>query len=481
VNRQITQLFGVVLVLFTLLVVFTSRWTVFEAKSLQQQVANRRPLLEQLQIPRGFIYANDGTVLARNIRSGHGSTLRYSRTYPTNNLFSHVVGYSFISHGDSGLEKSQNDVLAGNSNEFASILDELTGQKKQGNDLRTTLDPAAQRLALQLLGGNAGSVVALDPRTGDVKVMASVPNYNPNQIPTNFQQLNSDKAAPLFDRATQGRYPPGSAMKVVTAVAALDTGRYTPDSVVSGKSPKIVGGVPLSNCCTEGSGNYGPLTLTEALAKSVNTVWGEVGEKLGKATMFKYMKRFGFEKKPQIDLPPEELTASGVFDSHGNLLGPSDAIDIGRVAIGQERLEVAPLQMAEVAAAVANGGKLMKPRLVTKVVAPDGRTKDTVSPAEIDQVMKPATAQKVTAMMEGVVQGGTGVAAQIPGVRVAGKTGTAEVANGTSNQAWFISFAPADNPRVAIAVTIERTQGEGGTVAAPIAKQIIQLLLKESR
>jgi peptidoglycan glycosyltransferase len=480
-NRQITQLFGVVLVLFTLLVVFTSRWTVFEAKSLQQQVANRRPLLEQLQIPRGFIYANDGTVLARNIRSGHGSTLRYSRTYPTNNLFSHVVGYSFISHGDSGLEKSQNDVLAGNSNEFASILDELTGQKKQGNDLRTTLDPAAQRLALQLLGGNAGSVVALDPRTGDVKVMASVPNYNPNQIPTNFQQLNSDKAAPLFDRATQGRYPPGSAMKVVTAVAALDTGRYTPDSVVSGKSPKIVGGVPLSNCCTEGSGNYGPLTLTEALAKSVNTVWGEVGEKLGKATMFKYMKRFGFEKKPQIDLPPEELTASGVFDSHGNLLGPSDAIDIGRVAIGQERLEVAPLQMAEVAAAVANGGKLMKPRLVTKVVAPDGRTKDTVSPAEIDQVMKPATAQKVTAMMEGVVQGGTGVAAQIPGVRVAGKTGTAEVANGTSNQAWFISFAPADNPRVAIAVTIERTQGEGGTVAAPIAKQIIQLLLKESR
>jgi penicillin-binding protein A len=480
-NRQITQLFGVVLVLFTLLVVFTSRWTVFEAKSLQQQVANRRPLLEQLQIPRGFIYANDGTVLARNIRSGHGSTLRYSRTYPTNNLFSHVVGYSFISHGDSGLEKSQNDVLAGNSNEFASILDELTGQKKQGNDLRTTLDPAAQRLALQLLGGNAGSVVALDPRTGDVKVMASVPNYNPNQIPTNFQQLNSDKAAPLFDRATQGRYPPGSAMKVVTAVAALDTGRYTPDSVVSGKSPKIVGGVPLSNCCTEGSGNYGPLTLTEALAKSVNTVWGEVGEKLGKATMFKYMKRFGFEKKPQIDLPPEELTASGVFDSHGNLLAPSDAIDIGRVAIGQERLEVAPLQMAEVAAAVANGGKLMKPRLVTKVVAPDGRTKDTVSPAEIDQVMKPATAQKVTAMMEGVVQGGTGVAAQIPGVRVAGKTGTAEVANGTSNQAWFISFAPADNPRVAIAVTIERTQGEGGTVAAPIAKQIIQLLLKESR
>jgi penicillin-binding protein A len=206
-----------------------------------------------------------------------------------------------------------------------------------------------------------------------------------------------------------------------------------------------------------------------------------VGEKLGKDVMFKYMRRFGFDKKPQIDLPREELTASGVFDRHGNLLGPNDAIDIGRVAIGQERLQVAPLQMAEVAAAVANGGKLMKPQLVTRVEAPDGRTKDTRSPAAIDQVMKPATAAKVASMMEGVVQGGTATAAQIPGVRVAGKTGTAEVANGTSNQAWFIAFAPVPNPKVAIAVTVERTQGEGGTVAAPIAKQIIQLLLRENR
>jgi penicillin-binding protein A len=480
-NRQITQLFGIVLVLFTLLVVFTSRWTVFEAKSLQNETANRRPLLEQLQIPRGLIFADDGTVLARNIRSGHGPTLRYSRTYPTDNLFSHVVGYSFISHGSAGLEKSENDALSGNANEFASIIDELTGQKKEGNDLHTTLDAPAQRLALQLLGGQPGSVVALDPRTGAVRVMASVPNYNPNDIPTNFKELNTDKAAPLFDRATQGRYPPGSTMKVVTAVAAIDSGRYTPDSVVSGKSPKIVGGVPLSNCCTEGSGNYGPLSLTEALAKSVNTVWGEVGEKLGKDTMFKYMRRFGFDKKPQIDLPREELTASGVFGSHGQLLDETNDIDIGRVAIGQERLQVAPLQMAEVAAAVANGGKLMKPQLVTRVEAPDGRTKDNRSPAAIDQVMKPATAAKVTSMMEGVVQNGTATAAQIPGVRVAGKTGTAEVANGTSNQAWFIAFAPAPDPKVAIAVTIERTQGEGGTVAAPIAKQIMQLLLRENR
>jgi peptidoglycan glycosyltransferase len=480
-NRQIVHLFGVVLLLFTLLVVFTSRWTVFEAKSLRDETANRRPLLEQLQIPRGFIFADDGTKLAVNVRHGKGSTLRYSRTYPTGSLFSNTVGYSFISHGSAGLEKEYNDDLAGNANEFSSIIDELSGQKKEGNDLHTTLDPAAQRLALQLLGGRPGAAVALDPRTGAVRVMASVPGYDPNQIPQRFKQLNSDPASPLFDRATQGGYPPGSAMKVVTAVAAIDSGRYTPDSIVSGKSPKVVGGVPLSNCCTEGSGNYGPLSLTEALAKSVNTVWGEVGEKLGKSKMFEYMRRFGFERKPQIDLPSDELGASGVYGSRGQLLAPSDDIDIGRVAIGQERLRVSPLQMAEVAAAVANGGKLMKPRLVDRIESPDGRTVDTRSPAEIDQVMKPSTAQKVTAMMQGVVQNGTATAAQIPGVGVAGKTGTAEVANGTSNQAWFIAFAPVPNPRVAIAVTVERTQGEGGTVAAPIAKQIIEQLLKGSR
>ncbi|HEY7630202.1 MAG TPA: penicillin-binding protein 2 [Thermoleophilaceae bacterium] len=476
-NRQITQLFAVVLVLFTLLIVFTSRWTVFEAKSLQNQTANRRPLLEQLQIPRGFILAADGTRLAVNKRTGHGPTLRYSRIYPTNDLFSHTVGYSFISHGSAGLEKKYNDDLSGNANEFSSIIDELSGQKKEGNDLHTTLDPAAQRLSLQLLAGRPGSVVALDPRSGAVRVMASVPDYNPNDIPTDFKQLNTDKAAPLFNRATQGGYPPGSTMKVVTATAAIDSGRYTPNSVVSGKSPKILGGVPLSNCCTEGSGNYGPLTLTEGLAKSVNTVWGEVGEKLGNDIMFKYMNRFGFDKKPLLDLPSDELGVSGVYGSHGQLLGPNDAIDIARVAIGQERLRVSPLQMAEVAAAVANGGKLMKPRLVDRIETPEGRVVDTRGPAEIDQVMKESTAQQVTAMMEQVVKAGTATSAQIPGITVAGKTGTAEVANGTANQAWFIAFAPVPNPRVAIAVTVERTQGEGGTVAAPIAKQVIEQML----
>jgi peptidoglycan glycosyltransferase len=476
-NRQIAHLFALVLVLFGLLVAFTSRWTIFEAKSLQNQTANRRPLLEEQRIPRGFIYADDGTVLARDVRQGKGSTLRYVRTYPQNGLFANAVGYSFISNGSAGLEREENDSLSGRHNEFTSIIDELTGAKQEGDDLRTTLDPAAQRAAIQGLAGRAGSVVALDPSTGKVRVLANVPSFNPNDIPKGSLPAGQS----LFDRATQGRYPPGSAMKVVTAVAAIDSGRYTPNSVVSGKSPKIIGGVTLSNCCTEGSGSFGPLTLTQALAESVNTVYGEVGEKLGNDIMFRYMNRFGFDKKPPVELPSQELTASGVFGSGGKLLGPSNGIDIGRVAIGQERLEVTPLQMALVAASVANGGKLMKAQLVDKIVSPDGRVRQTVKPAEVDQVMKADTAAKVTTMMEGVVKSGTGVAAQIPGVTVAGKTGTAEVANRTSNQAWFIAFAPVPNPKVAIAVTVERTQGEGGTVAAPIAKQVMQVLLNEHR
>ena len=476
-NRQIAHLFGLVLVLFGLLVVFTSRWTIFEAKSLQHQTANRRPLLEEQRVPRGYIYADDGTILARDVRQGRGSTLRYVRTYPQNGLFAHAVGYSFLTQGSAGLEREENDALAGRHNEFSSIIDELSGQKQEGDDLHTTLDPAAQRAALAGLAGRPGSVVALEPATGKVRVLANVPSYDPNQIGQGRKPTGSS----LLSRATQGQYAPGSTMKVVTATAAIDSGRYTPDSVVSGKSPKLVGGVLLSNCCTEGSGSFGPLTLTQALTDSVNTVWGEVGEKLGNDLMFKYMNRFGFDKKPPIALPSDELAASGVRGKGGRLLGPSDDIDIGRVAIGQERLAVTPLQMALVAATVANHGKLMKAQLVDKIVSPDGRVRDTLQPAEVTQVMKPDTADKVTAMMESVVKQGTGTAAQIPGVTVAGKTGTAEVANGTANQAWFIAFAPVPNPKIAIAVTVERTQGEGGTVAAPIAKQVMEVLLRENR
>jgi peptidoglycan glycosyltransferase len=473
VNVPIARLFGVIVVLFALLIVWTSRWTVFEASSLNNDVLNRRTLIDQLKIKRGRIIADDGTVLARSVR-GPGGT--YTRTYPTSNLFSQAVGYAIAAQGRSaGLERSQGDALRGLQTGLSSIFGQLS-RNRVGDDVYTSLDPKAQRVALAGLAGRAGSVVALDPRTGAVKVMVALPGYDDN---------HPDQTGPgisTFNRSTQSGYPPGSTFKVVTATAAIDSGHYTPNSIVNGDSPKTISGVPLANDLNQ---SFGPITLTKALTDSVNTVWAQVAEHLGRGTMTKYMKRFGFYAKPPLDYPPDEIAASRVYSPKGRPYVPaSPNEDIGRIAIGQGGLAVTPLQMAMVAAAVANNGKLMKPRLADKVVDTDGRTVRTYKPSVQSQVMSATTAQQVNQMMRTVVEEGTGTPAQLGNISVAGKTGTAQVGIAGSNltQPWFIGFAPADNPKVAVAVTVERTQGGfGATVAAPIARSVIQTLLAEGQ
>src|SRR3954464_7055101 len=458
------------MLLFAALVFATSWWTVDElgAKGLKDNPHNRRGLLEQMQHPRGLITASDGTVLASNKRTGSGETKRYYRSYPQAGLFSHNVGYYFVSKGSAGLEKQYDDQLAGRQNEFASTIDELLGHRQEGEDLRTTLDVKGQRVALQALAGRRGSVVAMEPSTGRVRVMASEPGFNPNLVTS---KGGIGAAASTLNRATQGRYPPGSTFKVVTASAAVDSGRYKPNSFISGKSPKVISGVPLRNF---GDENFGAISLTDSLTHSVNTVFGEIGEKLGRGTMLKYMKRFGFQKKPPLDYPKDEMVASGAFPTKACGSG----IDYGRVAIGQEcHLYSTPLQMAEVAATIANGGVRMKPRLVERIVAKDGRVKQTFHPKVAANVMSRQSAAQVGQMMQHVVEEGTGTAARLQGISVAGKTGTAEIPGTSENQVWFICFAPADNPKMAVAATIERTQGEGGTVAAPIAKQVLETML----
>jgi peptidoglycan glycosyltransferase len=476
VNTPIQRLYALVLVLFAVLVYFTSRNAVFDATALRNNTLNKRTLLEEQQIHRGTIRAADGTVLARSVK-GRGGV--YSRRYPVGGLFGHAIGYSFTTLGRAGLERSRNDDLTGKRNELTSVLDQLRGKRQTGDSLRTTLDPAAQRVAYQALAGRKGAVVALDPTTGAVKVMASYPQYDPNALrgPGTYSRLANDNAnRPLVNRATQFGYAPGSTFKVVTATAAIDSGRFTPQSQVDGKNDVKISGVPLQNDFNQ---SFGPIDLTTALAKSVNTVYAQVAERLGKATMKEYMQRFGFDAKPQLDYPKEQMSSSGEY-RNGKLLSPTSRfVDVGRMGIGQDKLAVTPLQMAEVAAAVANGGRLMKPHFTDRVVDTDGRTVEHVSPEVQSTVMKPSTAAAVTAMMEGVVNNGTGTQAQIPGVRVAGKTGTAETQIGkTTNNVWFIAFAPADHPRVAIAVTMEKQIGFGGDVAAPVAKAVMESLLK---
>ncbi len=491
-NRQIVKLFGLVTVLFAVLIGFTSYWAVFEAKALKEKDANKRPLLEQQQIKRGRILAADGTVIARSVPKGHGSGKRYIRRYPEGVLYGHPIGYSFVRQGDSEFEQFHNDELIGNESEFSSIIDELLGHTQEGNDIVTNIDPEAQRVALNGLealheegsgGEGFGAVVAIEPSTGAVKALVSNPPYNPNQIPYNSKRLNLQRnRTPLFDRATQGQYPPGSTFKVVTAAAGLDSGAITPETPIDAPGTLEVEGTPLEN--DFGQDFFGA-TLDTALTNSVNTWFGQLGQQLGNDTMFEYMERFGFNSKPPIDLPEDQVSASGVF-SEDELLDHNDPVDLARMAIGQERLAVTPLQMAMVASAVANEGREMKPQIWNRVIDPDGRVTDRLDPSEYSQPISEETAAELTTAMEGVVTAGTGTNAAISGVPVAGKTGTAETPGNKAcgggldeNQAWFIGFAPADEPKIAIAVSVECTERFGNDVAAPIFREVAEAILNE--
>jgi peptidoglycan glycosyltransferase len=478
VNRPIIRLYGLVVALFALLVAFTSRWTIFEASSLRENKLNVRPVLEQERIDRGPILAADGTVLARSVRGAEGT---YERIYPTGEQFAAPIGYSFATGvGSSGLELYRNAQLNGSEEaNLQSILNQLQGRKPQGERVVTTLQPSAQRVANAALAGHHGAVVAIEPRSGAVTVMASSPSFDPNSLRSSAhaQALKRDSEAPLINRATEFGYAPGSTFKIVTATAAIDTGAFTPESVLSGRNGILISGVPLDNDDDE---SFGQITLTQALVHSVNTVYAQVAEKLGKRTLARYMDRFGFDRLPQLDYPAEEMSISGEHVGEHVVAPTSESIDVGRMGIGQDKLEVTPLQMAEVAAAVANRGRLMVPHLTQRIVDAEGRTVHTIAPRVQSAVMKPSTAAAVTSMMEAVVKEGTGTAAQIPGVQVAGKTGTAQTQIGDAiNNVWFIAFAPAADPRVAVAVTLQDVPGQGATFAAPVAREVIESLLHD--
>jgi peptidoglycan glycosyltransferase len=474
VNGPIAKLFVVIVVMFAFLIAWTSRWTVFEAKSLNQNPLNKRTLADEVRIKRGRILAGDGqTVLARSVPARGGT---WRREYPTGSLFAQAIGYSNPLLGQqAGLEQSRASELRGLQQGLNAVFGQTSGQRV-GDDVYTTLDVKAQEVAARDLSQYAaGSVVAMDPRTGAIYVMYSKPGYDDNhpQAPGSTQ----------FNRATQSRYPPGSTFKIVTAAAGIDSGLYTANSAIDGHSPITVSGVPLANDANE---QFGFITLSEALTKSVNVVFAQVAEKVGIGTMTKYMRRFGFYAKPPLDYPPSQLHASRPYNSTNGrpFRAASPNVDIGRIGIGQGGLEVTPLQMAMVTAAVANGGKLMAPRLTQKVVNQDGQTVETIHPSVYSQVMKTSTADAVKQMMLNVVEEGTGTPAQLGNISVAGKTGTAQIGTQGSNltEPWFVGLAPAGDPKVAVAVTVDRTVGGyGATVAAPIARDVIQTLLSEGR
>ena len=487
-NAPIVRLYLLVLVLFATLIYFSSKWAVFDAEELKDKTENRRALIAEQQIPRGTISTSDGVLLAESLPEGEGNKPVFVRRYPVDdpNTFGNPVGYSYVEVGRTGIELSENDLLSGEQNEFASIVDQLRDIPPEGADVTLTLDAAAQRLAVQQLSaaaapGVGGSVVALDPETGAVKVMASIPGFDPNVIQNSetFSELSTDPAAPLVNRPTQSVYTPGSTMKVVTATAALDSGKFDTDTTLNADSGKQISGQPLAN---SGGTNFGTIDMTTALTNSVNTYWAQVGVELGTGTMVDYMKRFGMYADPKLNYPDGQMIASGVRNQAGDLV-ESD-FDVGRVAIGQggeegQALSTA-MQMAEVAATVANGGTLMKPTFLQQAKDPDGRVLEELGEGdEQSEVISEETAAQLTEMMTNVTEEGTASNLSVDGVSFAGKTGTAEIdVEASINQPWFITFAPADDPQIAVAVTVERCTGcFGGEVAGPIATQVMEGLL----
>ncbi|HEY3463296.1 MAG TPA: penicillin-binding transpeptidase domain-containing protein [Gaiellaceae bacterium] len=497
-NKQLRHISVIALVLLAVLIGSTTYWQTWAQAGLADRKDNSVSIINRLTVDRGKILASDGTVLANNRTTRkHGLTI-YTRHYPQNDLASQVVGYATKAGTTTGLEQTLDDYLTGaNTNLSNTLKDELNrlgGQTVHGDNVYLTLRPAIQRLALDQLGGRCGAVVVLDAKTGAVVAMASSPTYNANLMvqPNGYRKVRKiagtcgDHTA-LQNNATVGLYPPGSTFKMVTATAALDSGAYTPSSPFNDPGYCTEYGQRVSNAGNpdqSGPEAFGNVSLAQGFEHSINSVFCNVGMHIGGLKILDYAKKFGFYSVPPLETPPNESSASGLYkyDKHGRKLWTptsNNEIDSGRLAFGQFNMLATPLQMALVGATIANKGVVPKPYLVQKIVAADGSTVTKTTPQTLGQAIKPSTAAELNQMMQLVVQGGTAASVGFPSsLKVAGKTGTAELGLGNVYDAWFVCFAPADHPRYVVAVVVEKqANGFGATVSAPIAKLILEKLL----
>jgi peptidoglycan glycosyltransferase len=487
VNRQLTRVAWAAMALIVALVIGTTYWQTWARPGLAARQDNEIQRVQEFQVKRGLILA-PGRVLARNRAVRRGGRTLYFRRYPQGRLAAHVVGYSTVSRARAGLEKSLNGVLTGTEGNLANLverqLDDLRNEPIVGDTVVTTLDLPAQQVAFEQLGRRCGAVTAIDPRSGKLLVMASSPSYNPNLVESDFGQIGAitadcRPAAPLVNRASQGLYPPGSIFKVVTASAALSSRRWEPSSTFVDPGYCIAYGKRVNNFDT--SRPFGRVDLATALQYSVNSVFCNIGKALGAKRILDQAKRFGFYERPPLETPESERYPSGLY-RNGDLWYPerNSDVDAGRMAFGQERMLVTPLQMAMVAGGIGNAGIVMRPFVVEKLVSPKGLTVDRTRPQRLDRAVGPVDARDVQDMMVRAVQSGTGTAAQIPGYRIGGKTGTAETGVAGRNTTWFIAFAgrPGERPEVAIAVVLENQSLTGGATAAPIARAVMEALLR---
>lgn len=467
-NKHIKNLLTLFVILFLVLVANLSRIQIFGADELKNHSANKRRMVDEYAIEKGEILSADGKVLARSVDTG--STYRYQREYPMGDLFENLVGYDSWRHGKTGLEEKYNQELLGRGKRqtIESLSSQLLGRRGKGNSLVLTVDSRLQAKAAEALGNRKGAVVALEPLTGAVLAMVTSPRFDSNGLvpiggrdtQAYMNVLNADERHPFIDRSRMGLYPPGSSFKVVTAAAALDQSVFSADSSFDCKGKLGVHGYTIHEF---GDKAHGHVSFSEALVVSCNVAFAQIGISLGAHALGDYARLFGFGRTIPFDLPVKE-------SSFGNP-DEMDEVAVAASSIGQARVVATPLEMALVAEAVSSGGELTKPYLVQEIRDSNGKILQETSPTPLGTAIGEGTAETLTEMMVEVVEKGTGRAARIGGVSIAGKTGTAEVA-GAKPHSWFICFAPVPNPEIAVAVLVENG-GEGGKTAAPIAREVL--------
>ncbi|WP_426593894.1 peptidoglycan D,D-transpeptidase FtsI family protein [Cellulomonas sp. McL0617] len=480
-NTPLRRLATVVMAMF-LVLIGSATWVQYvQADKLNNDPRNVRGLYREYGNARGpIVVGGKAIAFSTPVSDPYG----YQRQYTDGSIYSTMTGFYSIVNGKTELENAANAELTGKGDQlfFTRIRDLITGRKPEGAAVETTINPAAQAAAVAGLGDQQGAVVAIEPSTGKILALVSTPGFDPNTLATHdtaaasasYQALSAAPGNPLRSNATKERYAPGSTFKLVTAAAALESGQYTPASTLPAphqldlpQTTATIGNFGGGGCGSD------PITLADALRVSCNTAFAQLGLNLGADALQAQAERFGFND-PNLTIPMSVVQS--VFPA--NLNAPETA----QSAIGQRDVQATPMQMAMVAAGIANGGRLMTPYVVQTVRSADLTTVHVTKPTLYSTAVSPGTAAALTQMMIGVVQSGSGTAAQIPGVQVAGKTGTAQTTADQPPHAWFTAFAPADNPRVAVAVLVEHggslgNEATGGRVAAPIAKAVMEAVL----
>lgn len=476
-NRQIRVVALIALVLFGAAFVNLNWVQLVNAQHLANNPDNVRVLLKEYAIARGPILSSDEQTIAQSVKTPN-DTLKYLRTYPAGPTFAHSSGYYSYVYGRSQLEADYNSFLTGQSGGLTmqQLTDQLLGGSTQGDTVVTTVNSQLQKTAQVALGTHKGAVVAIDPTTGAILAMVSSPSYDPSTISSHdpnadtaaWKALQADPNKPMLNRAASQTYPPGSTFKVITAAAALENNRgvNTSFAPVQQYLPAQTNS-PIKNFGNEVCGG----NMTTAFEQSCNVYFARLATEFPQGALARTARDFGFGVAPPLDIPD----VASRLPSDTDLKSPAFT---AQSAIGQYNVAATPLQMALVAAGIANQGRIMTPHFLKEIRDPQGNVKKTFQPSVWKTATTPDVAAAMTTLMEAVVESGTGTKAQIPGVKVAGKTGTAQTVAGAAPHAWFISFAPADAPKIAVAVLVENggdlgNEATGGAVSAPIAQQVM--------